>query len=139
VLLCADLDTTGVIRMLRTGAQGSVVVRTERGALTKIFDVAHEELGTTTAAVLTDAAGERPRWGTPARLRDLPSGELFCCLDVTDRTSTLPALDIHRLVTDLLAAGATQRTISQALGRQPGWSRRSAYDFTLGVGSGPAR
>jgi len=81
---------------------------------------------------------ERPMRGDLSTLALPERGELICrAAGLPTMTSGRP-IDPATLVRRLLAESVTPRSIALAVATLPGWSRRSAYEFVLGISQEPS-
>jgi hypothetical protein len=122
-------DLPALVRVAPPAWQLSVTVPVE--VLPALAELAAAERGTATAAVVEPDgyAG----WGPVERLRSYAGrGAVTCCLDGTDRETSLDPAD-EALFASLLRHGVSARTLALALAGVPGWSRRRAYDAVRSI------
>ncbi|SDD51217.1 DUF371 domain-containing protein [Actinokineospora iranica] len=135
VLLATGFARRDVVRLATAHRSSTVVFRCPASDLARHLDEAERAVGTRAATVLPHA-GEIPVWGPLALAREVGgSGDVLCALDPVEDFPGDPAPDLTpaALLTALLAQDVSAKTLARALADQPGWSRKQAYDFVLGL------
>ncbi|APU13239.1 MULTISPECIES: DUF371 domain-containing protein [Actinoalloteichus] len=141
VLSAGRLPPREVSRLVAAHPGTAVVFGAPAAELPRVLAEVDRQAGPRRVAVVsaTPAGAERPWWGPATELRAPERGDVLCRVDAEQDTDLLPRVDPTSLVNALLADSVSARTIALALAAQPGWSRRSAYDFVLALNERPSR
>ncbi|PPK68998.1 DUF371 domain-containing protein [Actinokineospora auranticolor] len=95
----------------------------------RLAEIARETGAHHASVLVTD---ERPVWGPLDEFTEL-TGDVLCAVDPVQSEMDDVDLDPTTLLTALLAQEVSATTLVRALTDQPGWSRKRAYDFVLGL------
>jgi hypothetical protein len=138
VLTAVGFGRRDALRIAERHRDSIVVFRCAARELDRDLDHAMHAFGTRTAAVTSVKASscERPRWGPVADLRGFGgSSDVLCALDPVEDLPDEATADIAPapMLTALLADGVSAKSLAGALATMPGWSRKRAYDFVLGL------
>ncbi|WP_026421308.1 DUF371 domain-containing protein [Actinokineospora inagensis] len=131
VVVVPGLPRREVMKVAATTQHAHVVFTCPADELPRWLADATRLAGTTHAAVLP--FDERPMSGAVSDIEAIPgSGTVWCALARTN-SFTEADVDPRALFTSLKAEGVSSTSLVRALSGQPGWSRKQAYDFVLGV------
>ncbi|GLZ37804.1 DUF371 domain-containing protein [Actinokineospora sp. NBRC 105648] len=135
LLIATGLPRKDVQRLATTHAASRVVFDCPAGELPRRLSELARAVGTSSASVLR-VGDERPVWGPLTDIAEtVSSGDVLCALDPVQSSadSSAPEVAPSALLSALLAQEVSATTLVRALAEQPGWSRKQAYDFVLGL------
>ncbi|MCH0541488.1 DUF371 domain-containing protein [Streptomyces sp. MUM 203J] len=134
-LLATEAPPREVPRLVATQPGAAVTFRCAAEELPRVLAEVDRPAGSRTVSVAEASlpGAERPWWGPATELNWDGRGEVVCQVDPveTPAGAAVAAVDPAGLVAALLDQSLSTRTIAMALAAQPGWSRRTAYDFVL--------
>ncbi|RLK55127.1 DUF371 domain-containing protein [Actinokineospora cianjurensis] len=131
VLVATGLSRRDAIKLAAATRTARVVFTCPASDLSRWLADAQRLAGNTHASVM--ALDERPTWGPISAIADLSgSADVWCALDPTSGPVTVD-VDVAGLLTALLGQDVSSTTLVRALAGQPGWSRKQAYDYVLGL------
>nr|CAH60148.1 IstA protein [Streptomyces tenjimariensis] len=134
-LLATEVPPREVPRLVAAHPGAAVTFRCAAEELPRVLAEVDRPAGSRTVGVAEASlpGAERPWWGPVAELDWSGRGEVVCQVDPveTPAGAGVTAVDPAGLVAALLEQSVSTRTIAMALAAQPGWSRRTAYDFVL--------
>lgn len=138
VLVATGYARREVVELASAHGFATVVFRCPARELPRCLDAVHSATGRTTGAVVgaAPAVAERPVWGPLPEVREPDgSGDVLCAVDPVGQEGAEATAGIvpAALITALAEQGVSARTIAHAMGTQPGWSKRQAYDLVLKV------
>ncbi|GAA3052573.1 DUF371 domain-containing protein [Actinokineospora globicatena] len=131
LLVATGLSRRDVVKLAATTRTARVVFTCPASDLPRWLADAQRVAGTEHVSVMT--VDERPTWGPVSEFANLSgSASVWCALDPTAGPVAVD-LDVAGLLTALLGQEVAASTLARALAAQPGWSRKQAYDFVLGL------